>query len=204
MILSLDILAQRNKTNKSSKFHNYCVVYEKYFSPLRDKNILLFEAGVGGYTFNDRGGQSLRMWCDYFKKGRVITIDLYDKSKIQTPNNAEVYKCSQTDGENIIRILNNRQPDIIIDDASHINPLTITTFQIMFPLLKSGGIYVVEDTETSYWSAVATDGTDFKGGTHDNTVMNYFKRKADEVNLIEKTDIEAVHFYKGIIIILKK
>jgi hypothetical protein len=74
----------------------------------------------------------------------------------------------------------------------------------MFPLLKSGGIYVVEDTETSYWSAVATDGTDFKGGDHPNTVMNYFKRKADEVNLIEKTDIEAVHFYKGIIIILKK
>ena len=203
-MVSLDTIGLRTGTDKSSAHHNYLHTYEKYFAPLRDKNILLFEAGVGGYTFANRGGESLRMWCEYFKNGRVVTIDLYDKTQIVTPNNAEVYKCSQTDGENIIRILNNRQPDIIIDDASHINPVTITTFQIMFPLLKSGGIYVVEDTETSYWSAVATDGTDFKGGDHPNTVMNYFKRKADEVNLIEKTDIEAVHFYKGLIIILKK
>ena len=129
-MVSLDTIGLRTGTDKSSAHHNYLHTYEKYFAPLRDKNILLFEAGVGGYQYANRGGESLRMWCDYFKQGRVVTIDLYDKTQIVTPNNAEVYKCSQT-------------------------------------------------------------------------VMNYFKRKCDEVNLIEKTDIEAVHFYKGLIIIKK-
>lgn len=201
--MRLDALALRNGTDKSSAHHNYCVVYERYFEQLRGKNILLFEVGVGGYKYANRGGESLRMWCEYFSNGRVITIDLYDKTEIHTPNNSEVYKCSQDNGGDILRILNGRQPDIIIDDASHINPLTIKTFEILFPQLKKGGIYVVEDTETSYWSAVATDGTDFKGGTHDMTVMNYFKRKADEINLIDTSDIQTIHFWKGLIFIFK-
>jgi len=35
--------------------------------------------------------------------------------------------------------------DIIIDDASHISPLSIRSFEILFKLLKRGGIYVIED-----------------------------------------------------------
>lgn len=203
-MITLDNLGIKHGTDKSSKHHDYLKVYEKYFGHLRTHNILILEAGVGGYQFANRGGESLRMWCEYFGNGRVISFDLYDKTGIKIPQNAEVYKCPQDDGQSILKLLNERQPDIIIDDASHINPLTIKTFEILFPQLKKGGIYVVEDTETSYWSAVATDGTDFKGGTHDMTVMNYFKRKCDEINLIDSTDIAEVHFSKGLIIILKK
>lgn len=202
--MTLDQLAIKNGTDKSSHHHNYCVVYEKYFEHLRNTNILLFEVGVGGYKYANRGGESLRMWSAYFPQGRIVSIDLYDKTGIHVPNNCEVHKCSQDDGKGLMNVLNGRTCDIIIDDGSHINPLTITTFEILFSQLKPGGIYVVEDTETSYWSAVATDGTDFKGGTHEGTVMNYFKRKCDEINLIETSDIAAVHFYKGLIIVLKK
>ena len=41
--------------------------------------------------------------------------------------------------------------DLIIDDGSHVNAHVITTFEVLFPLLKTGGLYVVEDTQTSYW-----------------------------------------------------
>ena len=44
----------------------------------------------------------------------------------------------------------NSELDIIIDDGSHINEHVIRTFQYLFPKLKPGGIYVVEDTQTSY------------------------------------------------------
>lgn len=202
--MTLDQLAIKHGTDKSSAHHNYCVVYEKYFEGLRNKSLLLFEAGIGGYTYANRGGESLRMWCEYFQQGRIISIDLYDKTQIYVPKNGEIHKCSQDDAQGLIRVLNGRQPDIIIDDASHINTLTVRTFDILFSQLKPGGIYVVEDTETSYWAAIATDGTDFKGGTHEGTVMNYFKRKCDEINLIENTDIASIHFYKGLIIITKK
>ena len=41
--------------------------------------------------------------------------------------------------------------DIIIDDGSHLNEHVIRTFEILFPLLNEGGIYAVEDLQTSYW-----------------------------------------------------
>lgn len=202
---TLDALALKHGTDKSSNHHNYCVTYDRYFQHFRNQNILLFELGVGGYKYSNRGGESLRMWCEYFINGRIITIDIYDKTEIVIPNNAEVYKCSQDNGADMLRLLNERKPDIIIDDASHINPLTIKSFELLFSQVNSGGVYVVEDTETSYWSAVATDGTDFKGGGgHDMTVMNYFKRKCDEINLIETSDIKTIHFYTGLIFIFKK
>lgn len=203
MIGDLDRIGLKTKTDKSSVHHNYLHTYEKYFEPIRNKELLVFEIGCGGYHFSNKGGESLYMWREYFVNSRIITIDLYDKSNVWCPANCEIHKCSQDDGKALMNVLNGRQPDIIIDDASHINPLTIKTFEILFPQLKKGGIYVVEDTETSYWSAVATDGTDFKGGTHDMTVMNYFKRKADEINLIDTSDIQTIHFWKGLIFIFK-
>jgi demethylmacrocin O-methyltransferase len=42
-------------------------------------------------------------------------------------------------------------PELIIDDGSHINEHIITTFKHLFPRLKEGGYYVIEDTQTSYW-----------------------------------------------------
>ena len=41
-------------------------------------------------------------------------------------------------------------PDIIIDDGSHLNEHVIESFRLLFPSLAPGGLYVVEDTQTSY------------------------------------------------------
>ena len=47
------------------------------------------------------------------------------------------------------------QFDIIVDDGSHLPWHQLFTFEIMFETwLKPGGLYVIEDVETSYW-----DGT---------------------------------------------
>jgi len=42
---------------------------------------------------------------------------------------------------------------LIIDDGSHINSHIITTSNFLFPFLNKGGVYVVEDLKTSYWSS---------------------------------------------------
>ena len=199
----LDQLAIKYGTDKSSLHHNYCRVYEFYFQFYKDKAIQLLEIGTGGYKFANKGGESLRMWCEYFPYGKIISVDLYDKSEIFIPDNGKFFQGSQTD-EVFLKSISVQRHDIIIDDGSHINPLTIDTFNIAFPLLKSGGIYVIEDCHTSYWSAVATDGTDFKGGTHEGTVMNYFKRICDEINLNDDLQIRSIHFYKQMIFIFKK
>lgn len=203
-MITLDSLAIKHGTDKSSKHHNYCPTYEIYFQALRDRELLLFEVGVGGYKFSNKGGESLMMWREYFPNARIITIDLYNKSNVFCPPNAEIHQCSQTDQAGIENILMGRRLDVVIDDGSHINPLTIDTFDILFPYLKSGGYYIIEDTHTSYWKDIATDGTDFKGGNHEGTLMNHFKKLCDEINLVPEIQIRSIHFYKQMIVILKK
>ena len=41
--------------------------------------------------------------------------------------------------------------DLIIDDGSHVSKDIITSFARYFPLLKSGGMYIIEDLHASYW-----------------------------------------------------
>jgi len=74
--MSLDTLAIKYGTDKSSLHHNYTPIYEQYFADKRNSPITLVEIGFGGYEFYDRGGQSARMWKEYFYKGRIISIDL--------------------------------------------------------------------------------------------------------------------------------
>ena len=43
--------------------------YERYFRH-QTEAIRLLEIGVGGYWREDAGGESLRMWKAYFRKGK--------------------------------------------------------------------------------------------------------------------------------------
>ncbi len=41
--------------------------------------------------------------------------------------------------------------DIILDDGGHTMKQQITSFKILYPFVKKGGIYIIEDLHTSYW-----------------------------------------------------
>jgi hypothetical protein len=101
--------------------------------------------------------------------------------------------------------------DIIIDDGSHINEHVIETFKILFPKLKDGGIYVIEDTQTSYWEEYGGDSQDLN---KPGTMMNYFKSMTDCLNNKEFINpgyqqtyfdrkIISMHFYHNLIFIYK-
>lgn len=208
MIDELKPIAQKYATDKTGH-HDYTPIYHSYFKELRGKEITLLEGGIGGYSFPDRGGGSLKMWAEYFPKGKIHGFDIYDKSALK--GRFTIHNGSQDDKVFLNSLINHiGAPDIIIDDASHISPLTIETFQILFPRLKSGGIYVVEDCHTSYWEEKGGDGTDFKGcrdfyADRTSSVMNYFKRSADDLNLDTNPYlIKSIHFYKEMIICLKQ
>lgn len=55
----------------------------------------------------------------------------------------------QTDGETLARLLEQRfgeaPLDLIIDDASHAFAATVASFEILFPRLRPGGLYLIED-----------------------------------------------------------
>lgn len=177
--MTLDELALKHGTDKASNHHNYTPIYEKYLGHMRESTLVVLEVGVGGDDNPDRGGQSLRMWRDYFPNSRIVGIDLHHK-RLPLGEKIMVYKASQDDEKALQNIVNRvGPPDVIIDDASHHNVLTPRTFEILFPLLKPGGMYFVEDVHTTYWRE------HFAGNANplaQETIMGYFQQLTHQLN----------------------
>lgn len=162
--------------------HSYSRHYETQFARFRDREITMLEIGVGGYDDPASGGASLRMWTEYFPRARVFALDIHDK-RAHATDRIRIYQGSQDDAELLRRMnLDAGGFDIIIDDGSHINKHVITTFNVLFPLLSQGGLYVVEDTQTSYWPAL---GGSSQQPDAPHTTMGFFKGLVHGLNHAE-------------------
>ncbi len=203
-------LARIYRTDKAIG-HNYIPHYVTHLKKYRNKRIKLLEIGVGGYDKPGMGGNSLRMWQNYFSQGQIYAIDIYDKSA-QENERIKIFQGSQVDKDFLKEVLDETGPlDIIIDDGSHLNEHVIKTFEILFPVLKNGGTYVIEDTQTSYWPEMGGSSKDLK---LPGTMMNFFKQLTDSLNYEEYlTDnyqpsyydrhIVGMHFYHNLIFLEK-
>lgn len=183
----LDKLARFYGTDKSSDIHNYCVKYEKYLPFKRDDKIKILEIGV-------LGGASVKMWNKYFYNSLVVGIDIKDDCKEYETENIKIEIGDQTNEKFLDYIYEKYGDfDLIIDDGSHINSDTIKTFKILFQRhLKSGGIYVVEDSVTSYYPDYG--GDKYKIGT----IIEFFKETVDEVNFFgEQIELDKIHPITG-------
>ena len=60
--------------------HFYTQHYDKNFSKFKNEKIKLLEIGVGGYSHKDLGGNSLRMWKEYFPMGQIFAFDIVNKT----------------------------------------------------------------------------------------------------------------------------
>ena len=150
--MTLDPLSRMAVLNGTDKFGYHCYTpnYHKLFHRWRDRELKILEIGVGGYQDEDRGGQSLATWRDYFPKAQVTGIDIQKKVLDFGPRVA-IRQGSQVDPDFLAALVAERGPfDLIVDDGSHRNEHVVETFRLLFPTLKPGGIYVVEDVQTSF------------------------------------------------------
>lgn len=208
---SLATLARISGTDKF-RGHNYIAAYERFFSEYRNRPITLLEIGVGGADFSE-GGLSLNLWEAYFRRGTIVGIDIFDKTKL-TRGRIHVHQCSQVDREKLEELARKYGGfDIVSDDGSHINEHQIETFRILFPLMKSRGVYVVEDTQTSYWPAYGGGAV----GTPEyaRSAMAFFEGLVPGLNHAEylpahrveptlfNLAIQAIYFEHNLVIVLK-
>lgn len=216
----LDDFAIAHKSDKSSRFHNYAVKYDKILSPYREAFTSILEIGVAQ-------GQSIRMWTDYFTKAIIHGADISKPSESCVDYSADRIKFHLLDQRDRAQLKNMEQYspfDLIIDDGNHFWMEQILTFETLFPYLRSGGIYIVEDTTTSYWQ-------EYKN--HPISPVDYFKGLADEVNLMGRRgsvpinppkefsdwekgwhrmeschvnvpDFESIQFFNGFVVIFKR
>jgi Methyltransferase domain len=133
----------------SFEANEYYVHYEPFLAPFRGKQPIVFEIGV----FQ---GHSTKVFANYFRDGKLIGIDNQDNTIDFTDyQNVIMRHGDQSDGQFLTQVADQYAPegiDIIIDDASHIGYLSLKTFEYLFPRVRSGGVYIVEDWGTGYWN----------------------------------------------------
>ena len=129
----------------------YTPHYQKHFEPYRELPVKVLEIGIGGYDAIDAGGESLRMWKHYFRRGLIYGLDIFTKTGVEE-SRVGVVQGDQGDEEFLDSLGRDLGPfDIIIDDGSHMSHHVLASFNALFPHVKPGGIYVVEDLGTAYW-----------------------------------------------------
>lgn len=192
--------------------HYYTPHYQEHFRKYKYRPINLLEIGVGGYKDPNLGGNSLRMWKKFFPFGRIFSIDLFEKKGIEEKR-IRIFQGSQIDQDFLKKVVEEiGEIDIIIDDGSHLNDHVKITFDILFPYLKNDGLYVIEDTETSYLESYGGDSHDLN---NPRTTMNFLKSFPDMINFREyknptlhssaiESQIHSIHFYHNLVFIHKK
>lgn len=152
--------------------HGYHRFYTQYLNKWRNKPIKMLEIGI------DKE-RSLKMWQEYFAKGTIFGVD----KKLEGVKN--VFTGDQSDTNFLQAVHTKAGPfDCIIDDGSHVPEHQVSTFNYLFKhSLKNGGIYIVEDIETSYW----TNGDCYnyqinKGYLHKESAIEIFKKVIDVIN----------------------
>ena len=205
-------LSTRFGSDKWANFHWYTRHYDRHFARLRSKPIRLLEIGIGGYQDEDTGGASLCMWQRYFPRGLVYGLDIFPKPGVRGPRMRAV-QGDQSDPKFLDELGRRLGPfDIVIDDGSHINDHVKTSFGSLFPHVRPGGLYVIEDLQTAYWPGYGGDDQDLVNA---DTSIRMLKALVDGLNHQELptshgkvpsyTDqhVVGLHFYHNLAVIEK-
>jgi len=153
------------------KWLHYFDIYDRYFNKFVGRPIKFLEIGVS------QGG-SLDIWKSYFgDKAEIIGADIDPACLRFEDPTTKIFIGDQSSPEFLDSLAQEiRSVDIILDDGGHRMDQQIITFEKLFPILSDGGIYMCEDTHTSY------DPAHGGGPLNKNTFIEYMKAKIDELH----------------------
>jgi cephalosporin hydroxylase len=118
--------------------HSYLETYERILAPFRERGSLL-EIGLAQ-------GKSMDLWSEYFgPEAHLVGVDI--SIVFDTDHYDSRVKIIEADATKpaVLDFLRGRQFDCIIDDGSHLQSDQAATFRLLSPLVKKGGVYVIED-----------------------------------------------------------
>ena len=208
------------------EWHDFAESYSHYFKNIKEMPIKLLEIGI-------LNGDSLVLWEKYFPNAEIHGIDTTFDYIIHKFDRAICHLADQSKAEDLLRVVNDSGGnfDIIIDDGGHLPDLQITSFITLFPYLNSGGLYIVEDLHTAYWTEYAGSGNRENPDASGHTMVTFLKNLIDEVNFVGaatgrashklkngaysmeivedrlneyRRDILSIHFYDSIYFIIKR
>lgn len=170
----MDNIALSSGTDKSSSFHNYTKVYSQLFKDCKNEAIKFLEIGI--YK-----GNSVKFWENYFSKADLHFIDVTNLNIQYYSNRSKYHFIDQSNVSELQKFALNEGPfDIILDDGGHTMTQQISSFLALFGHLKSGGLYIIEDLNTSYWKAYGGSGNIEKA--NEGTAIGFLKDMVDHLN----------------------
>ena len=122
--------------------HNYSAFYDKYFKNIKKDKISLLELG-------SHEGKGLASFFFYFPNSNLIGANINPfQMRFNSKRISELF-VDVSSSRSIYSLSDylKKNPDIIIDDASHNIKDILSAFSILFKKLKSGGCYVIEDMD---------------------------------------------------------
>lgn len=198
--MTLNQLGILHGTDKATEHpvgaHGYCPHYEQFLASLRESNVKMFEVGVGG-------GESIRMWLDFFPQASVVGVDIVSRTNIwNDPDSSPNPRYKFCQGDQSCKTFwacfmadFGSDWDFAADDGGHVSSQIITTFNAVWPHIKSGGFYAIEDLGVSY----GVDSVFVPTGWQNH--MDFVKDKLDDINRLD--EIESLHFYKELAVFKK-
>ena len=160
--MSLEALFRRYGTDKQASYHSYVHAYSMLLGPWRADVESMLEVGIGTLNHSFAANMGLRSgytqaasitsWRQYLPDARIVALDRdadAARAVSNPPQRIEAYGVDTTD-ERAISALDltsggKRPFDVIIDDGLHTWSGQQATLRNLWPLLREGGFYFIED-----------------------------------------------------------
>jgi hypothetical protein len=139
----LNITAENYSNTDKHTTHSYVEnVYTALFTPIKYTTTALLEIGIGG-------GDSLRMWRDFFPNAEIHGVDVTPECAIteETRIRTWIMNAYSADAAALLP----EQFDVIIDDGPHSLDSMLAVFEYYAQKVKPGGLIVVEDVQSPDW-----------------------------------------------------
>jgi hypothetical protein len=155
-------MASDKGTIHGSPPHRYTLLYDLILDRYRSGAINFLELGlavggpeIGGPVDRQVQSPSVRMWLSYFPRAHIYGFDISDFSHMKHPR----FTFVRGDGgsaADVERLAHSSVGfDVIIDDGSHASHHQQLAFRYLFPKLRPGGTYIIEDLQ---WQSPAYEG----------------------------------------------
>lgn len=191
-----DFFYNQEKEHLIDKWTHYFEIYDKHFKQFQGKSPVILEIGIAG-------GGSIDMWNYYFDDCTIYAVDINPDCKQFEKENVKIFIGDQGDHTFWETNFKDIYFDIVIDDGGHFMHQQIITYEHLYKFVKDPGVYLCEDTHTSYWK-------DWGGGTKDSFI-NYSKNFIDQLHAYHnKMDTSfrdstfCVSYYDSVVVLEKK
>jgi hypothetical protein len=136
--------------NINKSWNNYTTFYYSIFKELREKNLRLFELGIGNVNIEskiNRNQGSLYGWCEFFPNAKIFGADIDENILFET-DTIKTFYCDQTNPIIIKEMWNEptlqENFDIIIADGLHTFHANECFFENSIHKLNVNGYYIIE------------------------------------------------------------